>query len=124
MIKPFKVLVVEDEVLTAKSLKLDIEDLGVKVLGPVAKGENSVDIALKENPDLILMDIRLSGSMNGVEAAQQILLKKKIPIVFMTGFALKDIKGQAQKLNPIDYLEKPVDINRIKQIIEALKTNL
>jgi len=123
MKKPLKVLIVEDERLIAKCLKRNIEDLGVIVPEPPARGEDSIDIALSENPDLILMDIRLAGGMDGIEATEQILIKKKIPIVFMTGFAIEDIKERAQELNPVAYLEKPVDINSVKKIIGELKAD-
>ena len=73
MADKFKVLIVEDEFLTAKSLKMDLEKLGLNVLDPIAKGEDSVPVAIQENPDLILMDIRLAGGLDGIEAAEEIL---------------------------------------------------
>lgn len=123
MTYPLKVLIVEDERLTAKCLKLDLEDLGADALEPVAKGEDAIDIANEMNPDLILMDIRLSGGLDGIEAAEEIMQKKRIPIVFMTGYATEHIKERAQKINPFDFLEKPVNIDRIKQIIDQLEKN-
>jgi len=121
MADKFKVLIVEDELLTAKSLKMGLEKLGLDVFDPIAKGEDSVPVAIQENPNLILMDIRLAGGLDGIEAAEEILIKKKIPIVFMTGYATEEIKERVLKTNPVDYLEKPVDINKIKQIIDTLK---
>ena len=117
----FKVLIVEDEFLTAISLKMDLEELGLDVLNPVAKGEDSVPVAIQENPNLILMDIRLAGGLDGIEAAEEIHLKRKIPIVFMTGYATDKTKARALKLTPIDFLEKPVDIHKIEKIITTLK---
>jgi len=117
----FKVLIVEDEFLIAKSLKIDLEKLGVSVLDPIAKGEDAVRVVLQENPSLILMDIQLTGGLDGIEAAKKIHLKRKIPIVFMTGYATDEIKVRALKLNPIDYLEKPVDMHKIGKIINTLK---
>ena len=121
MTDKFKVLIVEDEALTAKGLKIELEELGVVVLDPIAKGEDAVKIALQENPSLILMDIRLADGLNGIEASERIRLKKEIPIVFMTGYATEEMKERALKINPIDYLEKPVDMHRIEQIIDTLK---
>ncbi len=120
MMEKFKVLIVEDEILTAKMLKMDLEELGVNVLEPIAKGEDAVNVALQENPSLILMDIRLAGGLDGIEAAERILMKKKIPIVFMTGYATEEIKERALKVNPVDYLDKPVDLYKIKNILEQL----
>ncbi len=123
MADKFTVLIVEDEALIAKCLKMDLEKLGVDVLQPVAKGEDSVEVAIQENPSLILMDIRLTKGLDGIEAAEKILMKKKIPIVFMTGYATDEIKERALKVNPVDYLDKPVDIYKIGRIIDKLKNN-
>jgi len=119
--KQKKILIVEDERLTAKSLMYDLIDLGYNALDPVAKGEDAVDIALEKDPDLILMDIRLAGGLDGIEAAEQILEKKKIPIVYMTGYATEFIKERAIITHPIGFLEKPVDMQRVKEIIDTLK---
>ena len=113
-----KVLIVEDEALVAMGLKKYLDKLGVDALNPVANGEDAIKVALHENPSLILMDIRLAGGLDGIEAAEEILKKKKIAIVFMTGYATEYIQERAQKVNPIDFLEKPVNLDKIKQIID------
>ena len=121
MAKLFKVLIVEDELLTAKSLQLELQETGVDVLDPIASGEEAVQIAIHENPSLILMDIRLAGVMDGIEAASEILKTKRIPIIFMTGYATENLKERALKMNIHDYLEKPIDIYKLKQIVDTLK---
>jgi CheY-like chemotaxis protein len=117
-----KVLIVEDEILTAQSIKMDLEEFGVDVLKPVAKGEAAIEVAIQENPSLILMDIRLAGEMDGIEAAEKISVKKKIPILFMTGYTTESIKERAQKVNPVGFLEKPVSIDRIKEILDTINS--
>lgn len=121
MNKNLKILIVEDEAITAKCLKMDIEELGVTVLTPVAKGEDAVRIALHEKPSLILMDIRLAGGMDGVEAAEEIIRQMNIPIVFMTGFSSDYLQQRKIKTRPIEFLAKPVDIYKIIQIIKTLQ---
>ncbi len=123
MFRILKVLIVEDEFLTARSLKLDLEDLGMNVLEPVAKGEEAVVIALEQSPDLILMDIRLAGGLDGIETAEQIVLKKRIPIVFMTGYSTEFIRMRAKKLHPLGYLQKPIDNHQIKTILDISDTS-
>ena len=113
-----KILIVEDEIFTAKSLKMDLENLGMTVLQPVAKGEDAIEIALKEDPSLILMDIRLAGALDGIEVVEQIHLKKEIPILFMSGFATEYIQERASKVKHFGFLEKPVSMNTIKKILE------
>ena len=120
MTKKLKVLVVEDERLTARCLCEDLIDLGVDVLLPVAKGEEAVDVALREFPDLILMDIRLAGAMNGIEAAKKIHEKKKIPIIFMSGFATEYMTEKTQGMEFLGLFEKPVMIEQLKSIIDQL----
>lgn len=118
-----KVLIADDEAIIAMSLKIDLEAFGVKVLKPVAKGEDAVKIALKEKPSLILMDIRLAGEMDGIQAAERILNHQKTHIVFISGFATDYIKKRALKIKPVDFLEKPINVNKIKLIIEKLEEN-
>jgi CheY-like chemotaxis protein len=123
MIKKTKILIVEDEAITAKSLKMDLEELGYYVLSPIAKGEHAVPVAIQENPTLILMDIRLAGGLDGIEAAERIILIKKMPIAFMTGYATEGIKERTNKIHPLAFLEKPVNINLVKQIVDTLVTS-
>ena len=92
MKKVWKVLIVEDEIITAKSLFLDLNDSGVHALRPVLFGEEAVEVAQQEKPDLILMDIRLSGKMNGIEAAEKIGQEIQTAIVFMTGYTTEAMK--------------------------------
>ncbi|MGA1823828.1 MAG: response regulator [bacterium] len=119
----FKVLIVEDEALTAMGLKIYLEKLGVHALTPVANGEDAIMVALQEDPALIFMDIRLAGALDGIEAAEKILKKKKIGIVFMTGYSTDYIQERAQKVNPLGFLEKPINFRKIKQIIEEVNTD-
>ncbi|HPG39468.1 MAG TPA: response regulator [bacterium] len=115
-----KVLIAEDEAITAMSLKIDLECHGIAALPPVATGKDAVHLACKEKPDLILMDIRLNEDMDGIEAAAEILKHHNIPIIFMTGFTTDTIKKRAIKLHPLDFLEKPLDMNRVKQLIDNI----
>lgn len=115
-----KILVVEDEAYTAMSLKLDLEDLGVKVLEPVATGEEAVLTACREKPDLIFMDIRLAGGMDGLDATREIQKQENIPIVFMTGFATDYIRKLAMSLNPLKIVEKPITRKVLEEIILLL----
>lgn len=87
---------------------------------PVIKGEDAVIAAIRENPDLILMDIRLAGDVGGIEAAERIQKNKNIPIVFMTGYAKEDFLDKIDKIKPLGFLEKPVNIYLVRNIIRGL----
>ena len=120
MARPVKVLIVEHERLTAKSLKLDLEDMGYDVLDPLAKGEDAVAIATQEDPDLIFMDIRLGGELDGIETAEKIMVTKEIPVIFISGYATNQIKERVSRVNPAGFLEKPVGISQIKELLKKM----
>ncbi len=117
--KKTKVLIVEDEAITAMRVKMELENLGYETFEPVATGEKAVEIAEQEHPDAILMDIFLADEMDGITAAQIIQSSCKTHIIFITGNDNKDIKEKAEKLNPDDYLIKPVPISIITAAIDS-----
>ena len=115
-----KVLIVEDEVFTAKYLSENLADLNVDALPPVPMGEQAVEVALKELPDLILMDIRLAGGMDGIEAAQAIQEHEMIPIVFMSAYAPDYITEKAKVVNYMTFLEKPIIVEQLEPILKEI----
>lgn len=113
MKKNISVLIVEDEAFSALYLKTGLSGEGFNICDTVATGEGAIDIAQNKDPDLILMDIRLAGRINGIEAARKIHEKKKIPLIFTTGYDDLELKMEALKLNPLAFLIKPVDIDEL-----------
>ncbi|MFW6137435.1 MAG: response regulator [Candidatus Aminicenantaceae bacterium] len=116
-----KVLVVEDEVIVAQYIRMELEASGYEVCGFVATGEEAIQKAKQELPDLILMDIHLAGRTDGIEAAQKILEHRKIPIIFMTGYSQKEFAVREKNLNPTRFLSKPVDVDKIITTFEVLR---
>lgn len=112
-----RVLLMEDEALSAMWLQRELERLGCTVLGPVATGEEAVRIGSTDRPDVILADIRLAGAMDGIEAAQAIRSAFNCAVVFMTGYRDADYRRRAQELAPLAYLIKPVRMNDVEQAI-------
>jgi signal transduction histidine kinase len=102
-----RILVAEDEHSIAEALKFCLEQCGYSVVGPVASGEDAVHMAGEEMPDLVLMDIRLNGGMDGIEAAKIIQQRFQIPIVYLTAHADDATIGRAQQTSPYGYLIKP-----------------
>lgn len=119
--RKIKVLVVEDEVIVAQYLSMELELNGFEVCGFVATGEEAIQKAKQEQPDLILMDINLAGRTDGIEAAQKILEYRKIPIIFMTGYSQKEFAAREKNLNPTRFLSKPVEVDKIIMIFEDLR---
>ena len=86
----------------------------------MATGEDAVRAAAEERPDLVLMDIRLAGEMDGIEAARQIAAASPAKIAFMTGYSDERIVQRARALNPAAYLVKPVTSEHIHPVIAAI----
>lgn len=113
-----KILIVEDEAIIAMNLKLQLAHFGYEVSKIVATGEEAITSVEQENPDLILMDIRLAGALNGIEAAQQIQTSHQaLPIIFMTGYPDQELRDQGQLLHPLAYFIKPINIQELKMVI-------
>lgn len=118
-----KILVIDDEELIIKSLRKLLEKNDFAVF--VAKnGQDALVMTEEENFDLIIADIRMPG-MNGVETVESIYEKpekKKMPVIFITGYADEEIRKRAETLRPIAYIYKPFDIPElVDKIKEALK---
>src|SRR3954453_16253176 len=82
-----RILLVEDEILIAEDARIGLERMGYVVVGTAASGPDAVQQAGQLRPDLILMDVRLQGAMNGVEAARRIRSQADIPIIYVTAHA-------------------------------------
>lgn len=114
-----KILIVEDQAITAILYKKIMHRFGYETCGPVASGKEAIEIANKENPDLILMDINLLGRMDGIEAAEIILNNHNTKIVFITGYANEEIRRRALALKPTAYLTKPFNFENLGSIIRS-----
>ncbi len=119
MVDQIKILLVEDEVITASSLKLGLESAGYIVCPLATRGDRAINIAETEKPDIILMDVNLPGKLNGIETARHILKKLDSKIIFFTGYSDDDVIAQINTLNPLGYIIKPVSVERIKDILES-----
>lgn len=114
-----KILLVEDEFITALHVKKQLEKIGYEVTDNVTTGENAIVSAKQNPPDIILMDVRLAGSIDGIEAASAIRADSGIPVIFITGFEDANIRQKSENIKPLEYLIKPLNINRLKVIIDG-----
>ena len=120
MEKKINILIVEDEATIAQFLKMELELSGYDVCDCVASGEESIIVAKELKPDVILMDIYLSGMLDGIEAAQEILAHQKIPIIVCTGYTERELLERAKKINPVAYLRKPIIAEEVVVVIKSL----
>lgn len=119
MEKKLNILLVEDEFLNAMLMEKQLKHIGYTVSNHIATGENAIIKVRQEQPDVILMDIRLAGEIDGIEAASVIKSEFGIPIIFITGYDDQVIRERAEKLKPLGYLIKPLDIDELKAIIDG-----
>ncbi len=101
------VLIVEDESIVAKDIQHSLKKLGYNVLGICSSGEDAIKLVEELGPDIVLMDIMLKGTMNGIEAAAQIRETNNIPVIFLTAYADENTLSKAKVSEPFGYIIKP-----------------
>jgi two-component system, response regulator PdtaR len=123
-----KILVVEDERITAEDIKRSLEKVGYKVPAIVSTGEEAVQFSEKYKPDLVLMDIVLDGNIDGIEAAETIRTKFEIPVIYLTAYYDKSTVERAKTTHPsafilkepFGFLHKPFEENELYTAIDIL----
>ena len=113
-----RIMIVEDETIVAKNIEERLTQMGYNVCASLTSGEKAVHESGRLHPDLILMDIKLQGKLNGIEAAEQIKTQYHIPVVYLTAFADNDTLQQAITTEPFGYIIKPFDENALYSTIE------
>lgn len=111
-----RIIIVEDEAITALNLKYDLEDLGYEVLETFDTGTEAIEKSREMFPDIVLMDINLKGDTNGIEAASEIS-EMGIPIIFLTANTDDLTAFEALKTAPYGYLAKPYSLKDLELTI-------
>ncbi|MEJ2207696.1 MAG: response regulator, partial [Anaerolineae bacterium] len=113
-----QILIVEDEMIVAHNLKSRLEGLGYQVLPIARSGEEAVQRSLEARPDLVLMDIRVGGEIDGIEAAGQIRAHHSVPVIYLTGYADEATLARAKVTEPFGYVLKPFEMQELRSTIE------
>jgi len=114
-----KILIVEDDAIVASQLQRIVNALGYTALAPVATGIEAVNLALKEIPDVILMDIKLKGELTGIEAADLIHKESEIPVIYLTAYADQETIRRSKDRGTYGFLTKPVRDKELGAMIET-----
>lgn len=114
-----RALIVEDETLIAEELRERLSRLGFSVIAAVGSGEEGVAIATRERPDLVLMDIRLRGEKDGVQAAREIREQVDVPIVYLTAHSDRPTVDRANKTDHDGFVLKPFLRRELQSTIEV-----
>jgi DNA-binding NarL/FixJ family response regulator len=101
------ILVVEDDFLVAMQIETALTEAGFALTGTAASGEEAIDMATSIRPALVLMDIRLAGKMDGVDAALALFRKHGIRCIFATAHHDPEVRRRAAPAEPLGWLQKP-----------------
>ncbi|HMD96802.1 MAG TPA: response regulator [Terriglobia bacterium] len=116
--KKATILVVEDESIVAMDLQHRLISMGYSVPALAASGQDGLKKAAEVRPDLVLMDIRLRGGMDGIEVAEQIRDLLDVPPVYLTAYTDEDTLRRAKITEPFGYIVKPYDERTLRSTIE------
>jgi AmiR/NasT family two-component response regulator len=106
-VKSLRVLIADDEAIIRLGLRTMLEEVGHQVVGMAADGPSAVRLAAEQEPDLAILDIKMPN-MDGLEVAEAITAKRRIPILMLTAYSDRELVERATKLAVLAYLIKPV----------------
>ncbi len=112
------ILIVEDEVIVAADLASKLDNLGYETVGTASTGQEAVEMALRHDPNLILMDIQLDGPMDGIEAAEAIRTLRDTPVIYLTAHSDPSTLARAKTTGPFGYILKPFEERDLATQIE------
>ena len=104
---PARILIVEDERVTAEDLRDTLTDLGYSVTAAVSSAADAIEQAEGNPPDIALMDIRIQGEMDGTLAALVLRERFNIPVIYLTAHVDSATVGRAKDAGPMGYITKP-----------------
>jgi PAS domain S-box-containing protein/putative nucleotidyltransferase with HDIG domain len=116
--KNLRIMIVEDESLVARDIDNMATSLGYEVCGIAKSGEEAVAMAARHRPDLILMDVIIKGSLDGISAAEKIWETYRIPLIYVTAYADELTLKRAKITEAFGYILKPFDERELKVTIE------
>jgi two-component system sensor histidine kinase/response regulator len=118
-VKAIRILVVEDQVVVAADLETRLSRMGFMVCGLAASGEAAIGLAREYRPDLVLMDIRIQGKLDGIEAAAILRRELDLPVIFLSAFSDEPTLQRAKLVGPHGFLVKPFDERELRLNIEV-----
>jgi len=120
-----RVLIVEDEAISARAIALMVKASGGEVIGIVDNGEEAVENSRSWLPDVVLMDVRLKGEMTGIEAASAIRRRYPVKVILLTAYSVRELFEQYELSEPLPYLIKPVGPAELAAALDkAMRTKI
>ncbi len=115
------VFIVEDEAIIAQDVRITVEGMGYRVSGMSSSGRESVERVAALQPDLVIMDIKIKGPIDGLQAGGEILTRFHIPVIFMSAYTEPGSRDASPAGRRIPWIRKPFDTRELR---EALETSL
>jgi len=116
--KKHKILIVEDEMIIAAHLSMELENIGYQIIGIQTSAEDAINNLERNQPDLILMDINLADEMDGIDAAKYILENYQIPVIFLTSNTDDATFNRAIDAKPYAFVAKPFEIDDLARSLK------
>jgi CheY-like chemotaxis protein len=117
VVAPNRILVVEDEVIVARDICVQLTELGYTAVADTGAGEEAIKLAEQHRPDLVLMDVNLAGAMDGITAAREIRARLDLPVVFLTAYANRETLDRAKEAQPFGYIIKPFAEEELRTVM-------
>ena len=124
MDKILRVLVVEDDAIIGMDIEHRVKKLGYDVCGVADSAAEALDIASRTRPDIALMDIRLRGDVDGIEAARMLRDTLGVPVIFITAYSDMKMRSRALDMEPLGYIVKPLREVELKNTLEAAEEKI
>lgn len=117
-----RILIVEDNFILALALEKQLQRMGLEVMDKIDRGDVAVEKVREDEPDLILMDIKLAGDLDGVDATKKIRDFSDVPVIYLTGTGSAEIERdeKIRETRPSGYLIKPVEPDLLKREIRKV----
>jgi DNA-binding LytR/AlgR family response regulator len=118
MEQPVKILIVEDEMIIAANISLQLSALGYEVTGIIPRGEEALEHVKQNKPDIVLMDIQLKGEIDGIETVRLMQQQQDIPVIYLTANADDAHFAKAKDTHPYAFISKPFKKLDLQRAIE------
>lgn len=118
----FRILIVEDDYLVASDIEAALTTAGLEVVGVAASAEEAIALAASHAPSLAVMDIRLAGERDGIDAALELFREHGLRCIFATAHADDDARHRAAPAKPLAWLQKPYSVASLVALINQLRS--
>jgi two-component system, response regulator PdtaR len=112
-----KIVLVEDEFIIAMVLEKQLQKFGYNLVAKVTNGKDAIEAVRQHEPDLVIMDIKIDGDMDGIDAMNAIRNFSQVPVIYMSGNSDSGTRDRAAETMPVDYMVKPIPIQELNNSI-------